>query len=98
MLSRKRTTGLRKRCSTNFGVIEGRAGDLQGVLKLWLSACHNAPDRSDIGLNIARAYCAEGKISEAQAYVRCVLQFNPDLATAKNMLRQLNGAPPGCGN
>lgn len=83
---------------TNLGVIKGRTGDLEGALKLWLAAFQNAPDRSGIGLNIARAYCAEGKVSEARTYVLRVLQFNPDLVSAKDMLRQTNGAPSSCGN
>jgi predicted CXXCH cytochrome family protein len=84
--------------ATNLGVIEGRGGDLEGALKLWLSAFQNAPDRSGIGLNIARAYCAENKIPEARTAILRVLQFNPDLGSAKDMLRQLNATSPRCGN
>jgi Tetratricopeptide repeat len=83
---------------TNLGVLEGRAGELTGALKLWLAAFQNAPDRSAIGLNVARAYCAQGKTSDARSSVLRVLQFNPDLASAKQMLRQLNETPPSCGN
>lgn len=83
---------------TNLGVIKGRTGDLDGALKLWISAFQNAPERSGIGLNIVRAYCAERKMSEARTYVLRVLQFNPDLGAAKDMLRELNGTPPSCGH
>ena len=83
---------------TNLGVIEGSAGDLQGALKLWLAAFEKAPDRSGIGLNIARAYCAENKILEARVSVLRVLQFNPDLGSAREMLRRLSETPASCGN
>ena len=83
---------------TNLGVIKGRAGDLDGALQLWLAAFQDAPGRSSIGLNIARAYCVEGKISQARAAVLRVLQFNPDLATAKQMLRRFTATASGCGS
>jgi predicted CXXCH cytochrome family protein len=81
---------------TNLGVIEAQRGQIDRALKLWVSALQNAPYRSSIGLNLARAYCAEGKISEARTYTLRVLEFNPDLAAAKKMLRQLGGVPAGC--
>lgn len=84
--------------ATNLGVIEGRGGDLEAALKLWRAAFQNAPDRSGIGLNIARAYCAEGKISEARTYILRVLRFNPDLGTAKEMLRRVDEKASSCGN
>jgi predicted CXXCH cytochrome family protein len=82
---------------TNLGVIEGSSGNLEGALKLWLAAFQNAPDRSGIGLNIARAYCAEGRMDDARMYVRRVLEFNPDLGNARQMLEHMNRVPPNCG-
>jgi tetratricopeptide (TPR) repeat protein len=77
-------------------VIEAQTGDVQDALKLWQNAFERTPARSGIGLNIVRAYCAAGKFSEARAYTLRVLEFNPDLASARKLLRSLNGSPAGC--
>jgi len=82
--------------ATNLGVIEAQTGDVQDALKLWQNAFERTPARSGIGLNIVRAYCAAGKFSEARAYTLRVLEFNPDLASARKLLRSLNGSPAGC--
>ncbi len=81
---------------TNLGVIEAQNGQMNDALKLWLAAFKSAPDRSGIGLNIARAYCAEGKFDEARTSIRRVLEFNPDLAAAREMLQHLNRTPASC--
>jgi len=82
---------------TNLGVIEAQGGQVNNAVNLWLSAFQNAPYRSSIGLNLGRAYCAEGKVNEARTYTLRVLEFNPDLAAAKQMLQQLSKAPESCG-
>jgi len=82
--------------TTNLGVIEARAGDLGNAISLWQKAFEHAPARSRIGLNLARAYCDEGKVEDAKKYTLRVLEFNPDQATAKNMLKSLNQAPAKC--
>lgn len=81
---------------TNLGVIEAQAGQVNDAVKLWLSALQNAPYRSSIGLNLARAYCGAGKVGEARTYTLRVLEFNPDLAAAKQMLQQLSRVPAIC--
>ncbi|MGB7600575.1 MAG: tetratricopeptide repeat protein [Candidatus Sulfotelmatobacter sp.] len=83
--------------ATNLGVIEARAGNLGNAISLWQKAFEHAPARSSIGLNLARAYCDEGKVEEARRYTLRVLEFNPDQATAKNMLRSLSQVPAKCG-
>ena len=82
--------------ATNLGVIEAQAGDLADAMKLWQNAFQRAPARSSIGLNLARAYCAAGKFDEARTYIRRVLEFNPDLASAKKLLQALNRSPARC--
>ncbi len=82
---------------TNLGVIEAQGGQVNNAINLWLSAFQNAPYRSSIGLNLGRAYCAEGKVNEARTYTLRVLEFNPDLAAAKQMFQQLSKAPASCG-
>jgi tetratricopeptide (TPR) repeat protein len=84
--------------ATNLGVIEAQAGDLQGALQLWRSAFQRTPARSGIGLNITRAYCAAGKFSEARTYTLRVLEFNPDLPSARKLLQFLSRSPASCGN
>lgn len=81
---------------TNLGVIEAHRGNITAALQLWEPAYQSAPDRSSIGMNIARAYCEAGKISQAQKYILRVLEFNPDLGSAKDMLRGLNREPANC--
>ncbi|MGA7376100.1 MAG: tetratricopeptide repeat protein [Candidatus Sulfotelmatobacter sp.] len=83
--------------TTNLGVIEARAGNLGNAISLWQKAFEHAPARSGIGLNLARAYCDEGKVQEARDYTLRVLEFNPDQATAKTMLKSLSQVPAKCG-
>ncbi|HZW78881.1 MAG TPA: tetratricopeptide repeat protein, partial [Candidatus Deferrimicrobiaceae bacterium] len=83
--------------TTNLGVIEARAGNFGDAISLWQRAFELAPARSGIGLNLARAYCDEGKVEEARKYTLQVLEFNPDQATARNMLKALSQVPAKCG-
>jgi tetratricopeptide (TPR) repeat protein len=83
--------------ATNLGVIEAQAGDLQGAVRLWQHAFERAPARSSIGINLARAYCAAGNFDEARAYTRRVLEFNPDLASARKLLQFLSRSTASCG-
>jgi predicted CXXCH cytochrome family protein len=82
--------------ATNLGVIEAQTGHVQEAVKLWQDAFKRAPDRSTIGMNLARVYCQVGKGDEAKAYILRVLQFSPDLGSAKNMLQELRRSPPNC--
>ncbi len=84
--------------ATNLGVIEAQTGDLQGAMQLWKDAFQRTPARSSIGLNIARAYCAVGRFSEARTYTLRVLEFNPDLPSARKLLELLGRTPARCDN
>jgi len=83
--------------ATNLGVIEAQAGNLQDAVKLWQNAFQHTPARSSIGLNLARAYCAAGQFDEARTYTLRVLEFNPDLRSARKLLQSLNRSPADCG-
>jgi Flp pilus assembly protein TadD len=83
--------------SVNLAVIEARSGKLGDAIALWQKAFALAPDRSSIGLNLVQAYCSQGRMDEARTYTVRVLEFNPDLAAAKQMLRYLNQMPSKCG-
>jgi Flp pilus assembly protein TadD len=83
--------------ATNLGVIEAQAGDLPDAMKLWQNAFQRAPARSSIGLNLARAYCAAGKFGEARTFTLRVLEFNPDLPSAKKLLQSLSRSTASCG-
>ncbi len=83
--------------ATNLGVIEAEAGDVPYAVKLWQGAFQRAPARSAIGLNLARSDCALGKFDEARTYILRVLEFNPDLRSARKLLQSLNRSPAGCG-
>jgi predicted CXXCH cytochrome family protein len=83
--------------ATNLAVIEAKAGNTGKAIALWQKALDQAPGRSSIGLNLARAYCNEGKVAQARTSTLRVLEFNPDLATAKQMLSYVGQTPSKCG-
>jgi Flp pilus assembly protein TadD len=82
--------------ATNLGVIDAQEGDLGDAVKLLRGAFRRAPDKSNIGIDLASLFCAEGKIDYARTYILQVLRFNPDLSRAKRMLGGLNANPPAC--
>jgi tetratricopeptide (TPR) repeat protein len=81
----------------NLGVLEAQSRRTAEAVHLWQDAFRRAPGRSGIGMNLAHAFCAAGQLNEARNYTMRVLQFNPDLGTAKKLLKQLNADPPKCG-
>ena len=82
--------------ATNLGVIDATRGHLHEAVKLWDDAFQRAPGQSRIGMNIARVLCEGGQPDRARDYVLRVLEFNPDLPEAKNLLQHLNGSAPKC--
>jgi tetratricopeptide (TPR) repeat protein len=82
--------------ATNLGVLEAKQRHLAEAVKLWQSAFERAPGRSEIGMNLARAFCAAAQYEAARRYTRRVLQFNPDRGAAKKLLAALNETPPKC--
>ena len=83
--------------ASNLGVLEAKQGHLAEAVKLWQSAFERAPGKSEIGMNLARAFCAAEKFEAARSYTLRVLQFNPDLGRAKKLLSELNATPAKCG-
>ena len=88
---------LRLDAAMNLGVIRAKGGHLAEAVKLWQPAFERAPYRSAIGMNLAGAFCAAGQYKEARDYVKRVLEFNPDLGSAKRVLVHLDAEKPGCG-
>ena len=82
--------------ATNLGAIEANRGHLREALKLWQDAFQRAPGQSRIGMNIARLFCNTAQPNNARNYVLRVLEFNPDLPEAKNLLQRLNSGSPKC--
>lgn len=82
--------------AANLGVIEARAGHFDRTVALWTDAFNRAPGRSAIGMNLAHVACDAGQFDKARAFVARVLQFNPDLPSAKTFAKQLAAAPPNC--
>ena len=82
--------------ATNLGVIDATRGHWREAVKLWEDAFQRAPGQSRIGMNIARVLCEAGRTTDARDCVLRVLEFNPDLPEAKNLLQHLNGSPPKC--
>jgi tetratricopeptide (TPR) repeat protein len=83
--------------ATNLGVIQANSGHLREAVTLWEEAFQRAPGRSSIGMNIARAFCGAGLVGQARDFTLRVLQFNPDLESAKKLLNGLNATPAKCG-
>jgi predicted CXXCH cytochrome family protein len=82
--------------ATNLGVAEAREGHLQRAVSLWQNVFQHAPWRSSVGIDIALGYCAAERFDHAREYVTRVLEFNPDFATGRSLLSQLNANPPRC--
>jgi predicted CXXCH cytochrome family protein len=82
--------------AVNLGVIAAQTGDLARALELWQDAFRRAPWHSAIGMNLARVSCSMGKIKEARAALEHVLQFNPDLGEARELLQRLDQRQPKC--
>jgi predicted CXXCH cytochrome family protein len=82
--------------AANLGVIEANRGGLREPLRLWQSAFERAPARSAIGMNIARIFCGAGEVDAARTSVLRVLEFNPDMAVARQFLQNVNRTPPVC--
>ena len=83
--------------ATNLGVVEANHGNIRDAVTLWEGAFQRAPGRSSIGMNIARAFCSAGHVEQAREFTMRVLQFNPDLDSAKKLLNGLNATPAKCG-
>ncbi|HLX76400.1 MAG TPA: tetratricopeptide repeat protein, partial [Terriglobales bacterium] len=82
--------------AVNLGVIEAQGGDPKAALKLWQDAFGRAPAHSAIGIDLALVSCDMGQVDAARTYLNRVLQFNPDLARARQFLEHLNAQPPKC--
>jgi tetratricopeptide (TPR) repeat protein len=82
--------------ATNLGVIEANRGHMRDAVTLWEGAFQRAPGRSSIGMNMARAFCSAGQLDRARDVTMRVLQFNPDLDTAKKLLNGMNATPAKC--
>jgi len=82
--------------ATNLAVIEAKAGHLRRAVSLWEIVFKESPWRSSVGVNIALGYCSVNRYDEAKAYVKRVLEFNPDYAVGRTLLDRLSADPPGC--
>jgi len=83
--------------ATNLGVLEAKSGHMSEAVVLWEGAFQRGPGRSSVGMNLARAFCGAGQIDKARDFTLRVLEFNPDLNSAKHLLHELNETPPKCG-
>jgi predicted CXXCH cytochrome family protein len=83
--------------ATNLGVLEAKTGHLREAVVLWEGAFKRDPGKSGVGMNLARAFCSSGQFDAARDFTLRVLEFNPDLDSAKHLLHELNATPPKCG-
>jgi predicted CXXCH cytochrome family protein len=82
--------------ASNLAVLEANAGHLERAITLWRPAFERAPQRSGLGLNLARAYCVSGHAEESQATLVRVLEFNPDSSAGRSMLASLQSGQAKC--
>jgi tetratricopeptide (TPR) repeat protein len=73
-------------------VIAAQTGNLKEAERLWKQAFEREPGSSAIGLNLSKALYTEGKRAEARETVERVLEFDPDLPEAKQLLQELSRA------
>src|ERR1700730_14167423 len=83
--------------ATNLGVIEAKSGHWAKAVRFWKDAFQRAPGRSGVGMNIVRAFCGVREFDEARSNTLRILEFNPDMGDAKELLRYLNHTPASCG-
>jgi predicted CXXCH cytochrome family protein len=82
--------------AANLALIEANAGNLDRAVTLWKPAFARAPGKSTWGINLARALCLTGHGNDSKATIVRVLEFNPDSATARGMLKQLETGEVKC--
>jgi len=75
--------------ATNLGILDARAGDLRDAVQLWQGAFARVPYRSEIGMDLAMVFCADGQKDIARKYLERVLEFNPDYSKARQLLGHL---------
>lgn len=82
--------------AVNLGVLAAQSGSPTRALSLWRDAFARAPWRSSIGMNLSRLTCGLGNTEEARQSLKRVLQFNPDLPEARQLLRTLESPSAPC--
>jgi Tfp pilus assembly protein PilF len=60
------------------------------TLAIWRGAFDKNPQLTDLGLNLARGWCAAGDGDAARQVVQRALQHNPDASAARQLLSELN--------
>ena len=82
--------------ATNLGILEAQEGHLRRAVELWQPAFERVPYQSEIGMDLAMAFCAAGQREEARRYVGRVLEFNPDYGRARVLMERLKGDGGEC--
>lgn len=77
----------------DLGVEAARSGNFQQAEALLEPAFAREPGESVIGMDLAKVLYAEKKTGEAERVLKRVLEFNPDLPEAEEMLRVLQQDP-----
>jgi len=75
--------------AANLGILEAREGNLRGAIQLWQGAFARVPYRSEIGVDLAIVFCADGQRDVARKYLERVLEFNPDYGKGRELLAHL---------
>lgn len=82
--------------AANLGVIEAQHGNLPRAIDLWRGVFERVPGKSSVGLNLARALCADGQLGDARAVINRILEFNPDFGSARQFQKQINQPNASC--
>lgn len=81
---------------TNLGILEARGGNIRDAVKLWQAAFSRVPYRSEIGVDLAIVFCADGQKDIARKYLDRVMEFNPDYGKAKGLMEHMKGDSGEC--
>ena len=83
-----------KHLFNEFGINLRKKGLFDEALKYYFRARELSPDDDHLLLNIARVYCEQNRLPEAEAAAREALALNPDLAEAQRLLEYIWAGQP----
>jgi tetratricopeptide (TPR) repeat protein len=82
--------------AASLGELEVERGAVREGVRRWMDVFERAPQRTDVAVNVTRAFCAAGLVKEAQGVLQRGLEFNPDSREAREARRKLEMNPPEC--
>jgi predicted CXXCH cytochrome family protein len=82
--------------AASLGQLQVERGEVREGVRRWMDVFERAPERTEVAINISRAFCAAGLQKEAQQVAERALDFNPDSHDGKLTQRKVAKDPPEC--